>query len=157
MGAKTSYQGKESEKIVKILGRFLPISHKASYEVAASIRGKDVNSAISYLENVAAGKQALPFKRYLRDVPHRRGKIAAGRFPKKTSLHVVSLLKTLKKNAEDKNLNAEKLKIVHSAAQKGPNVMHRGRVRGRRKITHFEILAEETEEKSVKKKEKKKK
>ncbi len=128
----------------------MPISFKASYEVAAAIRGMEVNKALAYLENVAAGKEAVPFKRYLKEVPHRRGKMATGRYPKNVSLAVVKLLNSVKKNADDKNLNSEKLKIIHSAAHKGPNIMRQGRTRGKRKITHFEIVAEELEEKKAK-------
>jgi len=151
MANKYSYQQETGEKTVKVLGRFLPISRKDSYEVAAAIKGKPVNKAITFLENVEKGKDAVPFRRFTGDVPHRAGKMASGRFPRKTSIYVLGLLKTLKKNAENKNLNADKLKIVHSAAQKGPNMMRRGRVRGRRKITHFELVAEEVEVKEKKK------
>lgn len=149
-----SYQGEKSEKSVRVFGSNLPISFKNSYEVAAAIRGKDVNKAIAHLKDAVATKRPIPFNRFVGDVGHKRGKMAAGRYPRNASLQVVNLLNTLKKNAEDKNLNAEKLKIIHSVAQKGSNVRRSGRVRGLRKITHFEIIAEEMSEKKPKEKKK---
>lgn len=151
-----SFQGQQ-EKIVKVSGKFLPISTKTSFEIASAIRGKKVDNAISILENVSEGKEPLQFKRYLKDTPHRRGKMTAGRYPKKASLNVIKLLKLLKSNAEDKNLSSEELRIIHSAAHKGPNITHPGRNRGKRKITHFEIVAEEVEKKKEKPKFKPKK
>jgi len=143
---KYSFQGKQ-ENIVKVSGKFLPISSKTSFEIANAIRGKKVDNAISVLGRVAKGEEPVQFKRYIKDTPHRRGKITAGRYPKKASLNIIKLLKLLKKNAEDKNLNAKELKIIHSAAHKGPNITHPGRHGGKRKITHFEIVAEEIEKK----------
>jgi len=39
-----------------------------------------VDDARKFLEDVAALKKAVPFKRYKRNVPHRKG-MCAGRYP----------------------------------------------------------------------------
>lgn len=132
--------------MVRVAGRFLPVSAKDSGEIARFIRGKKVDSAISYLTDVSEIKKAIPFKRHIRDVPHRKGKMAAGRFPKKASEHFLKLLKNLKANAADKDLDDENLQIVHASAYRGPVLHHYGRWIGRkRKCTHVEIVAKEIE------------
>ncbi len=147
-----TYQQYDSKTMAKVVGIYLPISPKDSREIARAIKGKSIDSAIKHLQNVVEKKQAVPFKRFNRDVPHRRGKgFGAGRFPKKASEHIIKLLKHLKANASDKALDAESMKIVHAAAQRGPVLWHYGRWRGRRrKCTYFEAVAEE-----IKKREKK--
>lgn len=152
MGFKGSYQSYDSKTMASVAATYLPISAKDSREIAKAIKGKRIGAAITYLQAVIDRKQAVPFKRFNRDTPHRRGKIAAGRFPRKASEHILKLLKNLKANAADKNLDDENLLLVHVSAQRGPVLWHYGRKRGRqRKCTHFEAVAKEI--KAEKKKE----
>lgn len=141
--------------MAKIVGISLPISTKTSIEVAAFIKGKQIDKAISYLQQVVSGKKAIPFKKHVRDIPHRKG-MRTGRFPKKVSEYVIDLLQGLKSNAQDKGLDTSKMIIVHAVAQKGAIIFHSGRRRLKRKNTHFEIVAKEMkEEKKKQKKEEK--
>ncbi len=145
---KVSFQGQQSEKNVTALGRFIPISKKTGGEVARFVNGQKVDRAITYLEQVVEGKQAIPFKRRKKDIPHRKGPIAAGRFPKKVSLEFIKLLKQIKANAQDKGLNEDNLVVIHAAAQKASKVWRYGRKRGRtRKLAHLEMIATEIKEK----------
>jgi ribosomal protein L22 len=67
--------------------------------------------------------------------------MAAGRYPVKAAEYVLPLLKSLESNAKDKGLTGE-LTIIHSAAQK-PSIRRRyGRVRGTKRVTHFELVAQ---------------
>lgn len=144
---KTSYQGK-AEKCARAMGTNMPISHKVSYEIANALRGKDVDKAIRYLEDVIAMKRAIPFKRYNRDVGHKPGKMGAGRYPIKASKHFLHVLKGAKSNAADKALNVDSLVIVHIAASKGAGQWHYGRQRRRQmKATNLDIVVEEVENK----------
>ena len=150
-----NFQGFDEKTMVKVLGRDLPISHKASYEVAHFIKGRKVAWSLKMLELVAEGKVAVPYRRYCMDVAHKPGKIGAARYPKKVSGYVIKLLRNLQGAARSKGLDLQKLTIIHAAVQKGP-IRHRyGRKRGlERKNTHFELVAKEieTKEKEIKQK-----
>jgi len=153
-----SFQGYEKEKMARVAGTLMPLSHKTSREVCSFIKGKKIDIAITLLTNVAIAKQPVPFKRYNRDVAHRKGKIAAGRFPKKVSLELIKLLNSVKKNAEAKELKVDNLVLIHCASQKGPNWPKYGRRMGRtRKMTHIELVAGEPKKESKPKPEQKEK
>ncbi len=137
---KTSMQNYDSKKMSKAVGVNLPFSFKVAYEVAKYIKGMRVDRAIRDLEEVQKIKRAIPYTRHNLDTPHRRGKMAAGRYPEKAARYVLPLLKSLKTNAKDKGIEGE-LEIVHSAAMK-PSIRRRyGRVKGTKRVTHFELVA----------------
>ena len=149
---KYSFQKYNEGKMVRVLGRNLPVSKKASREICHFIKGKEINKAINYLEGVTKLKLPIPFKRFKKDIAHRRGKIGPGRFPRKSAHSVLNLLNTLKANAKDKGLNSEGLVLIHSAVSPGPILMHYGRHRGsRRKMCNIELVAEEVVTKKPKK------
>jgi ribosomal protein uL22 len=150
-----SFQNYDPKNMAKVIGTVLPISHKKSREIAKAIKNKQIDKAMTYLEQVTEKKQAVPYKRYNRDVPHKPGKVAAARYPIKTAQYIIKLLKSLKSNAQDKGLDTTKLTIVHAAAQKGDRRTHNGRRRTERKNTHFELVAQEKEQKPKKKPKKK--
>lgn len=128
------------------------ISPKHSIEIAGFIRNKQVNEAIAYLNDVIALKKAIPFKRFNRNVAHKRGlpdNWDAGRYPVKASKTFIRLLESIKKNAEYLGLDAENMKIVHVSANRGR--AHKGvfpRAMGRatpkvRETVNIEIIARE--------------
>lgn len=148
---KYTLQKFDKEKMVKIVGTKLSISTKASGEIARFIKKKQIDRAIEYLEDVIKIKKAIPYKKYT-EVGHRKGEMAAGRYPKKAARYVIKLLKGLKKEAETKGLDENKLVIIHTVAQKGTRTPRYGRQRGRtRKNTHFEVIGEERDIKVKKK------
>jgi large subunit ribosomal protein L22 len=98
------------------------ISPKHSIEIASFIRNKRINDAIAYLNDVIALKKAIPFRRFNRNVAHKRGlpdNWDAGRYPVKASKTYIRLLESVKKNAEYLGLDAENLKIVQVSANRG--------------------------------------
>lgn len=135
----------------KAVGRDLPISIKSSVEVCRFIRGKKVIVAKGMLRDVIALKRAVPYKRYIMNVGHRRG-MASGRFPKKTSKGVLQVLESAETNAQFKGMNTSKLFVAHIAAHKAASPMRGGRKRGQSsKRSHVEIILQEREEKRVEK------
>lgn len=155
MAMKYSFQDFDSKNSVKVSGRNMPVSHKQCYEVANFIRGKQIDRAIKLLENVIIQKTAVPYRRYNRDICHKAGKVGPGRYPRKTSEHIIKLLRNLKGQAQDKGLDTVKVFIVHAAMQKGLRLRHYGRKIGTvRKNTNFELVGKEIE-KAEKKPEKK--
>lgn len=137
--------------MARVAGVSLSISTKTSVEVASFIKGKQIDKAIAYLEQVVVAKKAIPFKKRVKDIPHRKG-MRTGRFPKKVSEHFIKLLNGLKSNAQDRGFDTSKMIIVHAVAQKGTIVSHYGRRRTERKNTHIEIIAKEIEKLKTKKK-----
>jgi len=125
--------------------RNLRISPKHSYEVCNLIRGKTTEKAKQILTRVIEMKIAVPYKKYLRDLSHKPGKIAAGRYPIKTCYKILNLIKEAEANAQNKGLT-NKLFISHISSHKGPKQFHYGnKRRTRMKNTHIKLVVKEVE------------
>jgi len=146
------------ENMARAKGRTLSISTKKSVEVCNFIRHKNIQKAKEILNKVIAKEQPVPFKRYNRDIPHKK-EIAGGRYPVKASKEILAVLKSAESNAQFKGLNTADLVIKHICAHKAGKQMHYGRRRGRTmKRTHIEVvLARKSHKKTQKKEEKPKK
>jgi len=130
--------------MARALGISLPISFKQSIEICDFIRNRNVNYAKTVLSRVMEHKQPIPFKRFNMNVGHKKGSIAAGRFPKKASKEILNLINHVEANAQFKGLNTANLVITHINANKAPKVMRSGRKRSREaKRTHVEIVVRE--------------
>ena len=99
----------------------LNVSPKHCVEILNQIRYKKVDVAKTFLENVIAKKQSVPFKRYARNVGHKRMQTpgGAGRYPVKASKEILKLIKHAEANAEYKGLDSENMKIVHADSKRG--------------------------------------
>jgi large subunit ribosomal protein L22 len=121
--ARIDYSQKISgDNIAKAKANELTMSPKHSIEIATFIRHQRVNDAIAYLNEVVALKKAIPFRRFNRNVAHKRGLPGnwdAGRYPVKASKAYIRVLESVKKNAEYIGLDADNLEIVHVSANRG--------------------------------------
>jgi len=88
-------------------GKSLPLSIKTSVAICNFIKNKNIDVAISLLEEVAKKKKPIPMKG---EIPHKKG-IMSGRYPVKASLEFIKLLKSLKANAIIKGLEIEKYHV----------------------------------------------
>jgi ribosomal protein L22 len=132
---KTKPKVKKGEAVVNSYS--LPISTKKAADVCRFIKGKEIEKAISELDEVARGKKAVPMKG---EIPHRKGKIMSGGFPKKTAEEIIVVLKGLAGNAAVNEI--EDPVIVKAAANMASRPFGRfGRVQ--RKRTHLMITARE--------------
>lgn len=146
-----SIQNVDEDKVAKAALREVSISPKHAVELAREIRGMMLHDARSYLEDIISMKRAVPFKRYKRKVPHRRGlsKWCSGRYPVKAAKYFLKLLDNLENNAEFKGLDVSRLKIIHCVALRGRKIRkYIPRAFGRSTpyfdtLTHVEIVAEE--------------
>ncbi|MAH03481.1 hypothetical protein CMI39_01700 [Candidatus Pacearchaeota archaeon] len=130
---------KETPKIKKTIavvnGRSLPISTKHSVAICNFIKGKKIENAISDLEQVLSYKKAVPMKG---EIPHRKGKIMSGRYPKKAVEHFIKLLKSLLSNSSELNNPI----ITDAIANLGSRPYSKfGAVRKKR--SHVKIIARE--------------
>jgi large subunit ribosomal protein L22 len=103
----------------KAMGHELHISPRQSREICRVLKGMKVDQAENYLKNVVALKQAVPFKRHNDSMGHRKGPMAAGRYPQKAAKEFIKILENAKANGEYKGLDTERLKIIQIARQKG--------------------------------------
>jgi len=136
----------------KASGVALPISSKHAIEICRMIRGMNVSKAKTALEEVAEIKRAVPFKRFYKNVGHRKGSIGPGRFPVNAAKHILFVLESAEANALFKGMDSSALIIQGSVANRASRPIRSGRRgRGKAKRTHVEIIvAEIQQEKTVK-------
>ena len=143
------------EHMAKAMSRGLPISLKKSVEVCNFIRGKNVNEAKEMLKKVSEKKMVVPFKRFNKDLGHKKGE-GPGRFPVNVTNSLRKLLETAEANAQFKGLNTSNLIIMHICSHKGGKAWHFGRKRRRQmKRTNVEVVVEEKAKKEPVKEQKK--
>ena len=126
-------------------GKNLPISTKHTIAICNFIRNKNIDKAISELEDVSKLKRAVPMRG---EIPHRKG-MMSGRYPVNASKLIIRLLKSLKSNAMVNELELEKYKLYCT-----PNIASRPYKRfghGRLKRTNVTIKLIKTEKKSLSK------
>ncbi len=141
------------EHTARINGKSLPISTKQSIEICNFIRGKNLEKARGLLREVIKHKIAIPYKRFSGDVGHKKGKIAAGRYPENACKAILELLGGVEANAQFKGLNTSNLVISYICPNKASRPWHYGRQRRRKmKRTHIDIIVKETAETKEKKK-----
>jgi len=132
----------DKDKMARAIGRDLAMSTKTGVEICRYIRNKNLQTAKKYLEEAAALKRPVPFKKFRGGAGHKRG-MASGKYPVKASTIVLNLLKNAETNAQSKGLNTDFLKIIHTLANKASRPMKYGRIRGEMKRSHVEIVVEE--------------
>lgn len=155
---KTSYTIiSDKEHSARAMALDLPISTKYSIEICNALRLKPLEKAKEILRGVIKLKTPIPFKRYKLNIGHKKGPLAAGRYPVKASEYILKLLNQVETNAQDKGLNTNNLVIKHIKADYGSRVWHRGRQsRQRMKKTHLEVVTEEMEKETKSKRNKQK-
>ena len=131
MGKKYSAEY-DKEKMAVASGKSLPVSTKHSVEIASFIRGKKLSVAIKQLEEVMDMKRAIPFKRFNKNVGHRKGRMASGRFPQKACEQILSVLKSAEANAQFKGLSTNNLVICHVCANRASTPWRFGRQKRRK-------------------------
>lgn len=122
-----SVRVEDESKVAKAVVRDVPISLKESYEILKILRGMKLKEAESFLEKVIRKETPVPYVRYKLSIAHKKGlstmfpkwKSPIGRYPVKAAREILKLLKNVKNNAENKNLDVERLYILHIAAHKG--------------------------------------
>jgi len=130
-------QPKIKKDFAVVNGKDIPISTKDSIAICKFIKNKKIDRAINDLEQVVAKRKAVPMKG---EIPHRKGKIMSGRFPKKSSEHFIKLLKSLATNSIANNMN-EPI-ITEAVANLAPRPYGRfGRTQKKR--THIKIKCTE--------------
>ena len=122
-------KGVDPGRVAKAVIRDAPISYKEACEICKVIRGMTLREAKEFLKRVIELREPVPMSRYKLGIAHKPGladrwprwKTPIGRYPVKAAKYILRLLENVENNAVNvKNLNPDKLKIVHIAAHRGP-------------------------------------
>jgi large subunit ribosomal protein L22 len=148
----------DPEKTARASGREIRVSHKSAREVCKTIKGMMLTQAKQYLRDVMVKKKPVPFRRFTKKLGHRHGleRAYAGRYPVKAAKQILKVLEGAQANAENKGLDTERLRVMHTSAYPGMKVkqsMPRSHGRATPKIQilcHIEIVLEEQAEKGEK-------
>ncbi len=146
---KFGYSCRVEEPCARAMGKELRISPKDAVEICREIRGLRLREAQAYLQEVAEGKRAVPYRRHRKKVPHHRGTKGAGAYPVKAAKAILQVLKNAEANAIYKGLDVERLRVVHASACKGitiPGILPRafGRATPYNKpLTNVQIILKE--------------
>jgi large subunit ribosomal protein L22 len=144
MGYKYAFENYNKELMSRAVGNSLGISTKQSIEICNAIRCKSIVRAKTILEEAISEKKAIPFRRFNKDMGHKK-KIGPGRYPVKACTEILNLIKSAESNAQFKGLNTSNMIIKHICAHQASRPYHHGRQRGvKMKRTHVEIVLEET-------------
>lgn len=132
------------QKEAMACGNDLQIAWKSVVMVGNFIRGKTVAKAKTLLGQVIQMKAAVPFTKFNKDRGHKKGEIAAGRYPVNTAKEVLRLLKSAESNAVNLGMNASNLVVSRFIGNQGPTSWRFGRKRRRQtKRSHIEIFVAE--------------
>jgi large subunit ribosomal protein L22 len=124
------------------------ISPKHAVELCRFVRGRKVNVALQYLDEVIALRRPVPFKRFNKQVTHKRG-IGPGRFPVKAARVVKKAIEEAQHNAEYKGLDSDSMRIQTISSHRGQAYnFFRPRAFGKsgqwkRERVHIEVILEE--------------
>lgn len=129
---------KKIEEIIKkneavVNGKDIKISLKHAVAVCKFIKNKSIEEAINKLEEVKKMKIAVPMKG---EIPHRKG-MMSGRYPINAVKEFLILLKSLKANAINNELELEKLKLASMANVASRPIKRLGK--GYHKRAHVQI------------------
>ena len=116
-----SFENYEKSRHVRASLRDKSISHKHSREIALAIKGKSIEKAREFLEDVLSKKIAVPYRRYHNEVAHRsniQDGFCSGRYPNKATSEFLKLLDNLESNAEYKGMDLDRLKIISIVVHK---------------------------------------
>lgn len=144
-----SYSLELEGPVAKAYGRELRISRKHAVEICRAIKGKTLEEAKKFLEDVKNKRRPVPFRVHNKKLGHRRGCGGAGRYPVKAAREILKVLENAEANALYKGLNVEKLRVVHACAKKGiviPNYLPRAFARAtpyNQELTNVEIILKE--------------
>jgi large subunit ribosomal protein L22 len=152
---KKGYQAKvrDEKKAAKAIAKNQPVSLKYATEMCREIKGKKLNNVQKRVKRILEKEEFLPLRKYNKKVAHRKGNavsgVKSGRFPEKVCNVFLSLLDSVKANADFKGLDSENLLISHCFASRGfarRSVQSKGHISGkrrRRKSAHIEVIVME--------------
>jgi large subunit ribosomal protein L22 len=151
---KITYQENiQLDTVARAMSKNRPISVKYATEICREIRGQPVEKALSFLQDVVDKKRYLPMRKFVRNIPHRKGqsqsRVKSGRYPKNACNAFIELIESAKNNATQKGLDEAALIVRHAFASYGFRrqfMQSRGHIGGKlrqHKSAHIEVILQE--------------
>ena len=138
----------DEARTVKASLREIDVSPKWSREVCRAIVGLTIPEARRLMEDVAAMRRMIPYRRYKKKRAHHAQTKGPGGYPVKVARHMLKLLDSLEANAEFKGFDPDEVVIVHAAAHKARRLRKfMPRAFGRatpydKQLVHIEVIGE---------------
>ncbi len=151
---KYSVRVADETKIAKAVARDVPVSPKKIVNLARVIKGMKLEEARKFLEDVIDKRQPVPQWKYKGKIAHHKGvsdrwRIPQAKYPVKAAKYMLKLLRNLEANAENKDLDIDRVRIIHVGVHKSfilkrfmPRAFGRSTPKFRR-LSHIEVIAEE--------------
>ncbi|CEO95143.1 Ribosomal protein L22 [Plasmodiophora brassicae] len=121
---KYSFKPQTAEKSTCASGAYLRVHFKNTHEAAMAIKNMSLPKAQTYMNDVLAHKDIVPFRRFNGGVGrHAQAKkygVSQGRWPDKSCRFILGLLKNAEANAEAKGLDPKTLVISHIQVNQAP-------------------------------------
>merc|ERR1719182_454665 len=152
-------------KAAKAKGTHLRVHFKHCREIGQAIKGRTISKARTYLENVLAFKEAIPFTKYTggigRHAVAKQYKTPGDKcgWPQKATKSFLDLLRNVESNAESKGLELDNCVITDTNVNQAPKMRRRTyRAHGRINAymsspAHITLIAQEKNDEVVKEKE----
>uniref|UniRef100_A0A5S6QUT7 Large ribosomal subunit protein uL22 n=1 Tax=Trichuris muris TaxID=70415 RepID=A0A5S6QUT7_TRIMR len=151
-----STEPENAAKSCKARGSDLRVHFKNTRETARVLKNMTLRRAVTYLKNVIAKKEIVPFRRFKggvgRKAQCKQWKWTQGRWPKKSAEFLLQLLRNAESNAEFKGLDTDRLVVAHIAVQAAAKIRRRTyRAHGRinpymSSPCHLEVILKEAED-----------
>ena len=107
----------------------LKVHYKNTFNTANAIQGMELKKAQKYYRQVLAKTRCVPFKRYAgkvgRTAQAKEWGQTKGRWPRKSVIAVLDLLKNAEANAVAKGLDPKKLVVKHVQVDQAPRTRRR--------------------------------
>jgi large subunit ribosomal protein L22 len=113
-----TYRDEPGVNVARARGVEVPISPKKAYEVLNAIRGLSLDRARTVLEDAAALRRAIPFRRYNQETAHHTG-VGPGRYATKVVKNVLKVLENAEENAEYEGMDADRLYVKVASSARG--------------------------------------
>lgn len=143
----------DASKCAKARGADLRVHFKNTRETAMAIKNMPLKKAMTYLEDVKAKRQIIPFRRFKgavgRHAQCKPFKVTQGRWPLKSCVYLLDLLRNAESNADAKGLDVDSLYIQHIQVNRAAKMRRRTyRAHGRvnpylSSPSHIEIIVGE--------------
>ena len=113
-----TYREETGVNVARARGVEVPISPKKTYEVLNAIRGLPLDRARTVLEDAAALRRAIPFRRYNQETAHHIG-VGPGRYATKVVKNILKILENAEENAEYEGMDTDRLFVKVAASARG--------------------------------------
>ncbi|CAD6567712.1 MAG: 60S ribosomal protein L17 [Cyphobasidiales sp. Tagirdzhanova-0007] len=127
--SQQQFIGTDKKAVGLSKGSYLRVHFKNTRETAAVLQGMKLSKALTYLADVQAHKQCVPFRRFNggvgRTAQAKAFKTTQGRWPVKSAKFLLSLLKNAESNAITNELASEELVVRNIMVQQAPKTRRR--------------------------------